>query len=327
VTTLYGAVDCPLDGCDLSAGRVVRVTAGGATVGVDIELGRGATLAGRVVATGTDTGVAAGVVLRSTTGPRVVSFDTAADGSFALNGLGGGEVWVEVVGRDPHFVATLQPDIDCAPICNVANGTPIRVAARATTTVTLNANPGAIVRGHLTAAATGEPAGLRVVAVNPSHPLGELELRAFSDPSGVWEIDRLPPDDWSFHTVDYRLHGLGLVEEAYPEQVCPLQSCAEPERLRVAAGEDVTGIDFVLATGATIAGRLVDRQTGAPVVGGPGVRARRVRWCLRLRGQRPRRCLSTLAAGGGELLHWCLTNWPASDPGASPGSRLPRSRL
>lgn len=114
------------------------------------------------------------------------------------------------------------------------------------------------ISGTLTNAATGDPIPNEYVTANSSTGYGGTVSRS----DGTYVIDGLPPGDYRVATgngaeADYSDYVLVYWPDA--------PSYFEADPISVAAGEDITGIDFALEVGGVVTGTVTNAWTGEPI--------------------------------------------------------------
>lgn len=175
--------------------------------------------------------------------------ETDENGRFSIGPLGIGEGMLSV-NVEPYaqkiFAVTL-PDPD------------IRVQLE---------NNGATVRGMVRNASTGQPVPNARVGALPVKELSiELEagkksrfnqmgqlMRAETDASGQYTIDRLPP-------------GTSVTLEAATKELVSISESPSENTVVLKAGETATAPELKIYPGHTLTGRVLDKQTGFPIPG------------------------------------------------------------
>ncbi len=140
----------------------------------------------------------------------------------------------------------------------------LRVAgsAGASGAFTLHVGPGGSVSGTVADAVTGEPIPSAVVTAAPEN--GYPQTSATTGADGGYAIAGLPPDTYLAWIEDAGPY----VPEIYDGVACPASGCSESlaDGTPIAVGQDVvTGIDFALGPGGTIAGTVRAAATGEPL--------------------------------------------------------------
>jgi protocatechuate 3,4-dioxygenase beta subunit len=184
------------------------------------------------------------------------------DGTYTASDLPPGTY--RVTAEEPAFIDELYDDVTCPggpPVgCDLAAGTPVGVAAGATT-------PGidfALTRlgsfsGAVTRASTGDPAGASIQVFDTGGAL----IRDVSTPSfsGIYTV--LGLEAGTYFAV--ARSGL-LADQLY--QGLPCEPACDPTTgtpIPVALGVDTGGVDFALGEAGSITGTVTDAVTGEPV--------------------------------------------------------------
>lgn len=128
------------------------------------------------------------------------------------------------------------------------------------------------ISGRITDALTGLPIeGIRLEAFRRNSFQGS----AISGTDGNYSIPLYGDStagEFAVRTGWYYSGAPDYLHEAWPNTPCRhpdayyLSQCAGSTTFPIAAGQSVSGIDFVLGPGASIGGRVVDRQSGAAIV-------------------------------------------------------------
>ena len=116
------------------------------------------------------------------------------------------------------------------------------------------ATQGATIRGHVTAAATGQP--LHRVRITVDASQGNPPT-AVTDTRGAFELTDIPAGTYTITATR-----AGFLTVQYGQR----RSRERGRRVEVRAGDTVEGIDFALVKGAVIAGRVLD-ELGDPAPG------------------------------------------------------------
>jgi hypothetical protein len=136
INELYDDLPCPF-GCVVTAGTPIPVTVGATTGSVDFALTVGGGLAGTATAEATGGPVTnLEVGLHDGLGVRVASFFTQFDGGYAtFSGVPPGTYYARTLnGRALGLADERFDDLPCLSLCPALSGTPIAVAAGASTT-------------------------------------------------------------------------------------------------------------------------------------------------------------------------------------------------
>ncbi len=264
---LYDDIPCASWTCTVTSGTPIPVAAGATTTGIDFALRAGGRISGKV------TDAATGAPLRGVSveiydaqGSYVTYARTDVAGDYTTEPeLQAGSYYARTTdGAD--YLDELWNDVSCVwGACTVTSGTPIPVAAGATTTgIDFALRAGGRISGKVTDAATGAP--LRGVSVHIHDAQGGSVTDAYSDVAGDYTTDRgLPPGSYFAHTTDSPHY----LDELYDDIACVWAACAftSGTAIPVTAGATASGIDFALQAGGRISGKVTDASTGAPLRG------------------------------------------------------------
>jgi len=253
VEEIYGRGPCVTVDCDVTRGTPVAVTAGAVTGGVNFSLKRGGRLTGAVG--GAQLYDARGVPLDAR------RFQAAI-------------VWIGqpamIVGLPPGTYYLRLPDgrlynnLVC-PDCAATSGTPILVSGPDVIPLTLPPVGTAAVSGFVRRDTTGDP--LSTITVVLTTGTGAIVNTALTDLFGGYAIPDLSPGTYYLRTSNDR----GFVDELYGGIVCADCPIVLGTPVTVAAGAQVTGIDFALAEGTPLSGRVTDTSGVAIASAGVGL--------------------------------------------------------
>jgi 5-hydroxyisourate hydrolase-like protein (transthyretin family) len=252
-------------GCPITTGAPITVTPGVTVSGIDFDLNRGGRIAGHV------TEASSGLPLA---GVRVVLVDAAgrsgANGVTDLSGAfvtGAGVLGGTYYARTSNglgFIEELYDDVECVGGCSLARGAPITVSVGATTSgIDFALGAGLRIEGTVTDQVTG--AGLDSVDVGVFDASGRRVTGGFTDAAGHYTTaSGVPAGTYYLTTQNFA----GYIDALYNGRPCPGGSCAPVTGTPVVlAGAPLTsGIDFALARGGRIAGRIIDGSTLLPLV-------------------------------------------------------------
>ncbi len=243
---LYDGLPCPLGTCNPTTGTAVPVTLGNTTSGIDFDLVRAGKITGTVLSQGGEPLPSTYVNLYDAAGNYRGYDYTDADGRYEITAEQG--TWFVLAEGGSYHVTQLYSAIPCPGwSCTVTNGTPVPVAAGATTSgIDFQL---VVARGILGCVTDNVGNPLRGVAIDLWSNTG---VRLFSTVTGVGGCYHLLPDGGTyFVSTD---SGLGAVEELWNNVPCPLGP-AYAGLCNPLAGTPVTlpsytslvnGIDFVL---------------------------------------------------------------------------------
>ncbi|MEM7355509.1 MAG: carboxypeptidase regulatory-like domain-containing protein, partial [Acidobacteriota bacterium] len=125
----------------------------------------------------------------------------------------------------------------------------------------LHVGTGGAISGSVTDSATGEPLGS--VAVRLFATQGAFSGTTSTDPAGNYTFVGLAGG--TYHAIAGT--NTNLVTELYDDLFCPEANCDRSlgTPIEVTVGSVTQGIDFALALGGSLAGRVVDQLTGDPL--------------------------------------------------------------
>ena len=249
------------------SGTPVAVTAGATTSGRDFTLAAGGRFSG-TLRTGAGAGLAGTVFVVSSDGRSVTTISVNASGSYVSAGdLPGGPYFAHARAFD-GLASQIYSGKSCSNCANhdvVAEGTPFTVTAGNTTSgIDFTFQRGGRLRGRVTDAVTG----------NPLEDVTIVLMDAFSGQNsdstgedGVYEFRGLRGGTYRVFTS----HEEGYRNEVFPDRPCDLfctaAQVAAGQAMVVTAGAETTGIDFALARGGSISGRVTAAATGQPLLG------------------------------------------------------------
>jgi hypothetical protein len=260
INELYDDIPCPLT-CQGNTGNPFVVALGATTSGIDFALADGGRIAGQVTSGGSPIN---GVTVRilNAAGTTVATAITGLTGTYVTpNGLAAGTYFART-SNDQGYINEEYDDLRCVGSCTVGLGAPIVVAAGSTTSgIDFALTAGGRVSGAVTDAASG--VGVPFVSIIILDSSGRTVSSGFTDETSTYvTADGLPTDLYYART----LNSSGYVDEAYPDTKC-LRSCPAVSGTPFAVTEGVVtpGIDFALAAGGRIEGRIIDSATGDPL--------------------------------------------------------------
>ncbi len=260
VTQYYDAAE------NYEEAKLVSVTAGASTSGIDAAMHAGGQLAGRVTAAAT--GKPIEDILACPNGPHRFGGEncttTNANGEYTLSQLVTGEYEV-------HFYAPLdRPELDYAPQYydgqtsgTTANEVPV-LEEHEVTGIDAALQPGGHVAGQVTVFATGEP----LERINACATEAASVYCAATDSEGNYDIGQLATGNV---TIQFTVPDDGWNAFVYPDLAGEFFagefSRATASEVPVRAGETKAGIDGELKPGGHIAGRVTAASSGAPLAG------------------------------------------------------------
>ncbi|MEM1206000.1 MAG: carboxypeptidase regulatory-like domain-containing protein [Acidobacteriota bacterium] len=262
---LWQGLPCPstpFGGCTPTTGTPVAVTLGEDTPGIDFELPLGGVLAGTVLDDAGGVPVPDG---------RVHLFDAfgssrgfaylGPDGSFELTGIPAGTYYA--LTRDTGYYDELYDGAPCHgfPYCDPLGGTPIAVAEGATTQIAFGLARLGVIEGRVVLEG-GRPAEQGQVQLRDAQ--GLTLARFYLGAGGTFRFDGRGPGQYYVLTSGIVDH----IDEAYGglpcETGCDIQTSTP---VPLALAQTISGIDFDLAFGPGLCGRVTDAATGYPLPG------------------------------------------------------------
>jgi len=255
---LYSERPCPPITCLATEGTPITVTPGVTTTGIHFTLTLGGRFSGLVRSAATGAPLAVAVEVYDAAGTFVTTTTAAAgDGRYTTPPLLPG-IYFARTRNALGFVDEAYDNQACVP-CRAVDGTAITVTAGATANgIDFTLDTGGRIAGTVTDdTGAGQP-GVGVFAYTPA---GTQVASAMAGSGGAYQIATgLPPGPYLVRTSNTA----GLIDELYDDVVCPPCSPADGRTVDVTAGAIAGGIDFALAAGGRIAGRVTDVSTSAP---------------------------------------------------------------
>jgi len=248
--------------CDFQAAEPVAVNSLEATSGVDFSLGPGAAIAGTVTDRGNGNPVE-GVRVEARIGRfELVAFDfTDAQGRYRIEGLV--DAAFSLTAEDFDLLDELYDDVPCEgglPFgCTLDEGTLVQiVSGQDAVGIDFALDRRSTISGQVSG--DGEPlAGARVNLFTGSF----FASSVLTDGAGRYEFTGLFPGTY-FVGTDVS----GFLDEVYDRLPCE-DECNESlgTPLEIAAGIDLTAIDFDLQRAGGIAGKVIEAASGARIGG------------------------------------------------------------
>ena len=248
-------------GVTSSTGTPVVVTLGSVTANIDFGLNAGGFIAGRITEAATGNPVS-GVVLSvfNGSGQNVGYGQTDASGNYVSSGLAAGTYYVRT-NNYLGYVQQLYNNIPCTS-CSTNTGTPVTVTVGATTpSINFALAQGGRIAGHVTDAATAS--SLSNVSIQFFNGSGQYLGSASTDAQGNYLSLGLSTGTYYVRTSNTPAYILQL----YNNTACLNCSVTTGAPVAVTAGATTSGIDFALAQGGRIAGRITDAVSGAGLAG------------------------------------------------------------
>lgn len=258
INEVYNDIPCQQCALTTSGAPLVAVTAGATTTNINFALATGGRISGFVMnATGGAAIQNVQVQLFNSQSVQMGSVTTQANGSYITAGLPGGTYYVRT-NNTLGFVNELYNDIACPiTVCQASDGAPITVTTGVTTSAinfALNATGGRI-SGKVTNAG-GAP--LQNVTVQTYNTLGRLLGGVQTDAAGNYSTQSLPDGTYYLRAANSQ----GYIDQVYDGASCIAQ--CQPltgTPVNVVGGAAVTGKNFALSPGGSIAGTIRDGFT------------------------------------------------------------------
>ncbi|HZL92059.1 MAG TPA: carboxypeptidase-like regulatory domain-containing protein, partial [Vicinamibacterales bacterium] len=268
VDEVYDNIRCVNGNCDSTVGQPVAVTLGAATPGVDFVLEFGGNITGTITNAATGLPILDNVFvnLMDATGAFIGGANTDKDtGMYTAQGVPPGTYYANV--GYTGFFNQLYNGVNCAPFCPFTSGTPIHVAAGATTANINFALVPTTSVGTITGTVNNVTGGF------PGTPVSNFSVQVFSiggaqvangntDLSGVYTFSNLAPGSYYVRTNG----GGQLINQLHNGVNC--QNCnvttSGGTLVPVTVGGTAT-INFNLTNGGRISGTVTNAAGGAPL--------------------------------------------------------------
>ncbi len=249
--------------CDLLSTTPIAVVAGATTMGVGLDLERGASLSGRIT-DGTGNPVTTGWVwVEAADGTWMTDSSTDTAGNFhTQGGLPPGTYYLKT-GNNQGLLNEIWNNVPCALGCSPTIGTPIVIAGPADLTgYDFQLDTGGIIFGHVQPAGGGwiNSIGVEVFAADGRH-VGTFWTAGQGDystsaglPTGTYYVRTSNNDGW--------------LDQLHSGHTCVMGNC-DP-RTGSAVGVTTgaaTAVNFDLTRGAQITGTVTHAVTGLPLGG------------------------------------------------------------
>ncbi|MEQ1870623.1 MAG: carboxypeptidase regulatory-like domain-containing protein [Vicinamibacterales bacterium] len=258
LSQLYSGTPCPLTSCTVTSGTPISVTIDTVTPSINVAMIRGGGVSGRITDAGGSPISGVSVSAINTAGTTAASATTAADGTYTIFGLAGGNYFVRTSATT--HVAELYQDIDCAPFCAVLNGASVAVPSSGTTTgIDFALARGGTVSGKVLVGGSGvQNVTLSLIAEN-----SVVYRTVTSSNTGDYSFQGVLPGRYYLRTTNAQ----GWVDQLHGAGECPALSCnaLAGTPIVVSDGSSVPSIDFNLALGVRLAGSVTEGATGLPV--------------------------------------------------------------
>ena len=254
----YDNLQC-VGNCTVQAGRSIAVTVGETTANINFGLAAGGRISGTVVS-GTTPLANVTVNIFNAAGSSITSVNTNGSGQYqTIVGLPAG-VYYARTNNSLGYINKLHSDISCPGTCTVTNGARITLtAASPNATVNFDLAAGGRIAGTVRDA-NNQP--LQNVQLNIFSATGQRITGATTNTAGQYiTLDGLGTGNYFVGTSN----SLGLIDERYDggEGIACGSNCSAGIGLAVAVTSPNTtsNINFTLAAGGRVAGRVTDATT------------------------------------------------------------------
>ena len=270
VDAVFGGSTCSPSPCVVTAGSTISVA--GATVsGIDFALASGSSISGTATDQFGNPLISGSARLLDENGIELDTF-AISDGVWTFDGLADGTYFL-LIENNLGLIDELYAGVPCpAGACDIpALGTPIVLGAprgqgQDATGIGLTLDRGASISGRVTDELSGDPiigASVYVRALN-----GELAAVGTTDGLGDYQTAAsLPDGSYYVATASGQQRGVAenYINELYQDVPCPLDCDLGSGGVITVSGSSVNAIDFSLAKGAGVSGR-VNRPNDDPLV-------------------------------------------------------------
>jgi hypothetical protein len=258
VDQTLGGTPCP-SACNGLNGTPVSIAAGSTSSGNDLDLAPGASVSGNVTASGSPA-VGAMAQVYNDTGVPVFQQPTNPSGNYEINELPDGDFFVRIR-NVPGHVSQLWDAINCSGYCDILNGDAVTITGSTPVgSVNFSLPAGGSIGGQVTDGSDALVA-VEVLAFDLS---GFLAGSALTNSAGQYSISGLVNGTYRLRTANTS----GFVDQVYGGSSCSPGPCVLSAGTGVnVAGGTVSGIDFSLTAGGSIAGTATD-QFGNPLTSG-----------------------------------------------------------
>ena len=267
IDQVYNGVACAGGGCDpTSVGTGVSVTSGSTTSGIDFVLNAGGNITGTVTASGGGALSGASVYVYDSSGSYL--FGTTTSGStYTTPALPAGHYYLRA--NSPSgggYLSRVFGGVSCSPqVCmSPTTGTLIQVT---TGNMVFSKNfvleMGGSITGTVTATVGGTP--VSGVAISAYNGVDAFVSAGTTNASGVYSIDGLAPGTYYVKASPTSSY----LTQLYQGVNCGFSCAFAHTTTGVVAtlGGTTTGIDFSLALGGTISGKVTAASGSTPLSG------------------------------------------------------------
>jgi Carboxypeptidase regulatory-like domain len=259
---LYNGAPCVGAACQVRNGTPIDLGAGMSATAIDLALSVPGSISGRITDQ-TSNNALSGVSLQLLDPRGVVALSTRTDfnGSYQFNGLAAGNYFV-VTRNTPTYVDEAFGNKPCSTNCAGLNGTTITVSVGANQLADFQLTRGATINGSVR---SNSNAALVGAVVQIHDAAGDLVQRVATDASGNYRSDALT--DGIFYLRSH--NDQGFVDEVHSDRTCSgYCDVLNGNPVIIASAVTPAAVDFVLAPGGSIAGRVSSSAGGA---GGAGI--------------------------------------------------------
>ena len=259
----YGGVPCPRDSCAATSGVGLLVSPGSTLRGVDFALDVGGGFTGMVVDQTTLAPLASvEIEAFDAQGYSLGTYTTYKAGTYTISGLPAGTYRART-SNSQGYADELYDDIACAGgSCSTWHGTDIFVSAGATQAgIDFALGPSGALSGTVTAEYGG--AAIPSIYIYVYDHLGRHVGFGWTDAGGGYSVTGLKAGTYHLSTWNSQ----GYLDELYDNRPCPASNCdpTSGDAVVLASGGTVAGLDFALAPGGRIGGRVTDAATSSPL--------------------------------------------------------------
>ncbi|MCG6117475.1 MAG: carboxypeptidase regulatory-like domain-containing protein [Aquimonas sp.] len=261
VDQAYNGLACPYGSCGITTGSGITVGATG-TSGIDFALQPGASLTG-IITRSTGGLPIPGVEVRAfnSAGRLAGVGRSSARGTWRIAGLSPGNYFVST-SNNQGFLNEVYNDLPCEPFCNPVGGSPIAVAgAGVIGGIDFALNAAASITGQVRLGVAPQSN----VRVELYGAVGNLVRTTTSNASGAYGFAGLAAGRFYVRTRD----DAGRADALWNGLPCLGSACnvRSGTPIDLAAGASRAGIDLVLASPASISGRVSRLPSSDPLSG------------------------------------------------------------
>ncbi|MCB1599868.1 MAG: carboxypeptidase regulatory-like domain-containing protein [Xanthomonadales bacterium] len=258
---LFSGFPCVGNACQVRQGTPIDLAPPATpSATADLDLAAPASISGTVSSVPGGTAVSGvRVELLAASGALALIATTDGSGNFSFNGLSGGSYYMVTRGT-AGLIDVAYPNTPCPAACNGLNGSAIAVTAGVSLgNQNFALSSGGSVSGSVRSGPSAPIVGATVQVFNAAGvPVGQISSNA----SGNYQIDTLPSGNYFVRTEQSQ----GFVDQVFNALPCSgycdvLSGTAVP----VTAGIGTGLVDFTLAGGASISGRVSNADNGSGI--------------------------------------------------------------